>query len=77
MGPFIASEALAAGRVSRYELAADHRRLLPDVDAPKRARLCLDDRIEAAWLWSRRGDRPRPGGIGAARRGLGRAADRH
>ena len=54
MGPFIASEALAAGRVSRYELAADHRRLLPDVDAPKRARLCLDDRIEAAWLWSRR-----------------------
>lgn len=54
MGPFIASEALAAGRVSRYELAADHRRLLPDVYVPKRARLCLDDRIEAAWLWSRR-----------------------
>lgn len=51
---FIASEALAAGEVSRYDLAAAHRRLLPDVHAPKQSPLSLDDRIAAAWLWSRR-----------------------
>ncbi len=54
MGAFIASEALAAGELSRYELAAAHRRLLPDVHAPKHASLSLDDRIAAVWLWSRR-----------------------
>lgn len=54
MGPFIAGEALAAGELSRYELIADHRRLLPGVHAPRRAPLSLDDRIVAAWLWSRR-----------------------
>jgi len=53
-GVFLASEALAAGLVSRYELERDHRRLLPDVYAPKRMALALDDRIIAAWLWSRR-----------------------
>lgn len=52
--PFIASEALTAGRVSRYQLAADHRRVLPGVYAPKRQELSLADRIAAVWLWSRR-----------------------
>ncbi len=51
---FIVSEALARGDVTRYELAADHRRVLPSVYAPKRVTLSLDDRIAAAWLWSRR-----------------------
>lgn len=51
---FLATEALAAGRVTRYELVADHRRLLPGVYAPRRMPLSLDDRIIAAWLWSRR-----------------------
>ena len=54
MGVFIASEALAAGLISRYELAVDCRRLLPGVYAPKRSALSTDDRITAAWLWSRR-----------------------
>lgn len=54
MDVFIASEALAVGRITRYQLAADHRRLLPDVYAPRRVQLSLDDRIAAAWLWSRR-----------------------
>jgi hypothetical protein len=51
---FIAGEALAAGRVTRHQLALEHRRVLPDVYAPKRVQLSLDDRITAAWLWSRR-----------------------
>ena len=54
MGVFLATEALAAGRVTRYELVADHRRLFPGVYAPRRMPLSLDDRIIAAWLWSRR-----------------------
>lgn len=54
MAVFVASEALAAGLITRYELAADCRRLLPDVYAPKRTDLSLDERITAAWLWSRR-----------------------
>ena len=54
MGVFLATEALAAGHVTRYELVADHRRLLPGVYAPRRMPLSLDDRIIAAWLWSRR-----------------------
>lgn len=55
MEVFIGSEALASGALSRYQLIADHRRLLPDVHVPKRAALSLNDRIAAAWLWSRRG----------------------
>jgi hypothetical protein len=51
---FIAKEALAAGDVTPYGLAADHHRVLPGVYAPKRAQLSLDDRIKAAWLWSAR-----------------------
>ncbi len=51
---FIGSEELAAGRVTRYELRADYRRVLPDVYAPKRVETSLSDRIAAAWLWSRR-----------------------
>lgn len=54
MGLLIASEALAAGEVSRYELSADYRRLLPDVYASKRMPLSHEDRVMAAWLWSRR-----------------------
>ncbi len=52
--PFIASEALAAGDLTRYALASDHRRLLPDVHVSRRTELSLDGRIAAAWLWSGR-----------------------
>jgi hypothetical protein len=54
VGVFIAGEALAAGRVTRYELVAGHRRLFPRVYAPRWTPVSLDDRIAAAWLWSRR-----------------------
>jgi hypothetical protein len=51
---FLASEALAARALTRHALATDHRRLFPDVHAPRRAELSLDERIAAAWLWSKR-----------------------
>lgn len=54
MEPFVASEALTAGTLSRYELAAFHRRLLPNVHVSGREPLSLEERIGAAWLWSRR-----------------------
>lgn len=51
---FIGSEALAAGKVTRYELSTRYQRVLPNVYAPKRASLSLFDRTTAAWLWSKR-----------------------
>jgi hypothetical protein len=51
---FLASEALAARALTRHALAVDHRRVLPDVHAPRRVELSLDERIAAAWLWSKR-----------------------
>jgi hypothetical protein len=54
MQVFIGSEALATGLLSPYELRTHHTRVLPDVYVPKRTQLLLRDRIEAAWLWSRR-----------------------
>lgn len=51
---FLGSEALAAGKVTRYELRALYVRVLPNVYAPKRVPLTLLDRTRAAWLWSRR-----------------------
>jgi len=50
----IGSEAIASGTLTRYELRTFHRRLHPDVYAPKGADLTLEDLITAAWLWSRR-----------------------
>ena len=54
MTVLIGSEALAAGKLTRYELRKFYRRLHPDIYAPKWAHLTLEDRIAAAWLWSRR-----------------------
>ena len=53
-GVFVGSEALAAGRVTRHQLATAYRRLLPDVYAPKLSAPTLLDRTVAAWLWSGR-----------------------
>jgi very-short-patch-repair endonuclease len=50
---FIGSEELAAGRVTKYELAKRYQRVLPDVYAQK-GELSLHDRTVAAWMWSRR-----------------------
>jgi hypothetical protein len=54
VGVFLAAEALAAGLLTRHELAAYHRRLLPGVYAERGELLSLEDRIAAAWLWSGR-----------------------
>jgi hypothetical protein len=50
----LGSEALNSGQLTRHELRAAYRRLHPDVYAPKRVELTLEDRIAAAWLWSHR-----------------------
>jgi hypothetical protein len=51
---FLGSEAIAGHALSEYQLRRWYRRILPDVYVPKRDELSLDDRILAAWLWSRR-----------------------
>jgi very-short-patch-repair endonuclease len=51
---FLGSEALRAGEVTEHQLRKFHRRLLPDVYAPKWQPLVLTDRATAAWLWSHR-----------------------
>jgi hypothetical protein len=52
--PFIGSEELASGRLSRHQLRAAYRAVFPNVYAPEDAELSLELRIRAAWLWSRR-----------------------
>lgn len=52
--PFIGSEELASGRLSRHQLRAGYRAIFPNVYAPKHAELSLGFRIRAAWLWSGR-----------------------
>lgn len=49
---FIGSAAVAAGRVTKYDLRARYQRVLPDVYAPREPPLNLADRTSAAWLWS-------------------------
>lgn len=51
---FLGSEALALGALTRHELRTNYCRVLPDVYAPKRAELSLQQRAVAAWLWSGR-----------------------
>jgi very-short-patch-repair endonuclease len=51
---FVGSEALAAGRVNRYQLANAYQRVFPDIYATRDDRMTLLDRITAAWLWSGR-----------------------
>src|SRR4051812_4276447 len=53
-GPFVGSEALARGALTRFELARWHRRLFPDVYLADSREPSLRDRTEGAWLWSRR-----------------------
>ena len=52
--PFIGSEALASGALSRHQLRTRHRAVFPDVYLPNDAQLSLELRTTAAWLWSRR-----------------------
>ncbi|MDQ2638698.1 MAG: hypothetical protein M3Y83_17685, partial [Actinomycetota bacterium] len=52
--PFIGSEALASGLLSRYELRRNYRSIMPNVYLDKRIEPALWQRTAGAWLWSRR-----------------------
>ena len=52
--PFVGSEALAAGTVNWHQLRTRCCALFPDVYLQRLARPSLQQRIVAAWLWSRR-----------------------
>ena len=51
--PFIGSEALASGMLTRHQLRTRYCAVLPDVYLPRPVRPRLEQRIAAAWLWSR------------------------
>ncbi|BBY87216.1 hypothetical protein MTOK_29980 [Mycolicibacterium tokaiense] len=50
--PFVGSEAVAAGQVTKYQLAQDYQRLLPNLYTAK-GPVTLEDRTLAAWKWSK------------------------
>ncbi len=50
--PFIGSEALASGALSRHQLRTRYRPVFPNVHVSNDAQLSLKLRIAAAWLWS-------------------------
>lgn len=52
--PFIGSEALTRGTLNRHQLRTRHRAVCPNVYVPKQVQLSLEQRIAAAWLWSKR-----------------------
>lgn len=52
--PFIGSEAIEAGAVSKHLLRSRYRRVFPDVYAPKGVELTTLQRARAGWLWSHR-----------------------
>jgi hypothetical protein len=52
--PFLGSEALAAGRVSRYQLRTRYDAIYRNVYVPRGQELDPADKAVAAWLWSGR-----------------------
>ena len=52
--PFIGSEALASGRLTRHRLRSGFDAIYPDVYVLGGTRLTAVSRARAAWLWSRR-----------------------
>lgn len=54
MDPFVGSEALAAGLVTRHQLRTRYRAVFPNVYLSNDAEPSLETRIMAAWLWSGR-----------------------
>jgi hypothetical protein len=52
--PFIGSEALACGALSRHQLRTRYRAVLPNVYLSNDVQLSLELRAFAAWLWSGR-----------------------
>ena len=51
--PFVGSEALASGVLTRYELRRYYRAIMPDVYLDKRVQPSFRQRTHAAYLWSR------------------------
>lgn len=52
--PFIGSEALATGRLTRHQLRSRFSVVYPGVYVSADTRLTARDRAKAAWLWSKR-----------------------
>jgi very-short-patch-repair endonuclease len=52
--PFIGTEALASGLLTRHELRRYHRAIMPNVYLDKRVQASFRQRTLAAYLWSRR-----------------------
>jgi hypothetical protein len=52
--PFVGTEALAVGELSRHQLRTRYRAVFPNVYLGKDVRPSLEQRAAAAWLWSRR-----------------------
>jgi very-short-patch-repair endonuclease len=53
-GPFLGSEAIASGALTRHRLRKQHVALYPDVYLAADTTLTAVTRAHAAWLWSRR-----------------------
>lgn len=51
---FIGSEAVADGRLNKYDLRSRYRSIFRDVYVPQHSQPSLRDRTIGAWLWSRR-----------------------
>jgi hypothetical protein len=52
--PFIGSEALARGALTRHQLRMYYRAVFPNVYLSRDVEASLERRITAAWLWSKR-----------------------
>jgi hypothetical protein len=52
--PFIGSEALACGALSRHQLRTQYRAVFPNVYLSRLIQPTLEQRTVAAWLWSNR-----------------------
>jgi Protein of unknown function (DUF559) len=53
-GPFVGTEALASGRLTRWGLASRYRRIYRNVYLARNQQLTAKSRAVAAWLWSNR-----------------------
>jgi hypothetical protein len=63
-GPFLGTEAIAAGKVNRYRLATHYDAVFRNVYVPADWKLTAADKAIAAWLWS--GRRATIAGLSAA-----------
>ena len=54
MDPFLGSEALTCGRLTRHTLRSNFVAIHPDVYVPRAVALSAETRARASWLWSRR-----------------------